>query len=107
KNMLTLIMHLMLTRPDAWQRCAGDAAYCTRVMEEALRLHSVSNVPRTVVEEFVYRDVVFPAGANLQFILTLSGRDPGAFEEPDIFDPDRPRDNRHLAFGRGAHVCLG
>ena len=107
KNMLTLIMYLMLDRPEMWERCAEDRAFCTRVMEEALRYDSVSNVPRTVVEEFTYRDVVFPEGTNLQFILTLSGRDPDAFEEADIFDPERERENRHLAFGRGAHVCLG
>jgi len=64
-------------------------------------------VPRTVAEEFTYRDVTFPVGTNLQFILTLSGRDPAAFRDADTFDPERPPDNRHLAFGRGMHICLG
>ena len=107
KNMLTLVMHLMLTRPEHWRRCAEDLDYCRKVVEEALRYHSVSNVPRTVVEEFTYRDVVFPEGTALQFILTLSGRDTEMFEDPDVFDPEREREHRHLAFGRGAHVCLG
>ncbi|MFV8819778.1 cytochrome P450 [Haliea sp. E17] len=107
KNMLTFTMYEMLERPEAWQRCAEDLAYCTKVMEETLRYHSVSNVPRTVVEEFSYRDVVFPVGTNLQFILTLAGRDPGAFDHPDDFEPERPQRNRHLAFGRGEHICLG
>lgn len=107
KNMLTLIMHVMLSRPDDWQRCAEDFEYCHEVMEETLRFHSVSNVPRTVVEEFTYRDVLFPRGTTLQFILTLSGRDAAAFESPDRFCPEARRANRHLAFGRGAHICLG
>jgi len=107
KNMLTLIMHLMLDRPAEWQRCARDIDYCRKVTEEALRYHSVSNTPRTVSEEFVYRDVLFPKGTGLQFILTLSGRDRGAFDEPEIFDPERERKHRHLAFGRGMHICLG
>lgn len=107
KNMLTFTLYEMLDRPEAWKRCARDLPYCTQVMEETLRYHSVSNVPRTVVEEFIYRDVLFPVGTNLQFILTLSGRDPGAFDHPDEFDPDRPQRSRHLAFGRGVHICLG
>ncbi len=107
KNMLTFTMLEMLERPEAWQRCAEDLPYCTKVMEETLRYHSVSNVPRTVVEEFTYRDVRFPVGTNLQFILTLAGRDPFAFEQADEFAPERPQKNRHLAFGRGEHICLG
>ncbi len=107
KNMLTFAMYEMLQRPDMWRRCAEDLPFCTKVMEETLRYHSVSNVPRTVSEEFTYRDVTLPAGTNLQFILTLSGRDPGAFDAPDVFDPEKQRANRHLAFGRGMHICLG
>ena len=107
KNMLTFAMLEMLQRPGEWQRCAEDLTYCTRVMEETLRYHSVSNVPRTVVEEFTYRDVRFPVNTNLQLILTLSGRDPGAFENADDFAPDFTHKNRHLAFGRGEHICLG
>lgn len=107
KNMLTLIMHVMLTRPEEWRRCAEDVSYCTRVMEETLRFHSVSNVPRTVVKGFSYRDVFFPVGTSLQFILTLSGRDGGTFDNPDQFLPERADAHRHLAFGRGRHICLG
>ncbi|GIX31946.1 MAG: cytochrome P450 hydroxylase [Porticoccaceae bacterium] len=107
KNMLTLILYLMLDRPALWERCAEDRPYCSRVTEEALRYLSVSNVPRTAVAEVVYRDVSIPAGTSLQFMLTLSGRDPDAFDEPDLFDPERERAERHLAFGRGSHVCLG
>jgi hypothetical protein len=33
-------------------------------------------------------------------------RDEAVFDEPDKFRVDR-KPNRHLAFGYGAHVCLG
>ncbi|TGD72304.1 cytochrome P450 [Mangrovimicrobium sediminis] len=107
KNMLTFTLYEMLQRPQMWERCAEDLGYCTQVMEETLRYHSVSNVPRTVSREFTYRDVTFPVGTNLQFILTLSGRDPRAYEDAERFDPGRKAANRHLAFGRGMHICLG
>src|SRR5262249_49895325 len=107
KNMLTLIMYLMLERPDQWKRCAADLAFCRGVTEEALRYHSVSNVPRTVIKDIVYRDVLLPTGTQLFLPLTFSGRDPEAFADPDTFNPERVSANRHLAFGRGMHICLG
>ncbi len=107
KNMLTLIMHLMLDRPDMYRRCGEDFSYARKVMNETLRYVSVSNVPRTVVREFSYRDVLLPEGTMLTMVLPLSGRDPAAFPDPHRFDPDRHSDNHHIAFGRGAHICLG
>ena len=107
KNMLTLVMHVMLRYPEQWQRCAEDLEYCRKVVEETLRYHSSANVPRNVVEPFVYRDVLFPRDTFLFFPLTLAGRDPEAFPEPLQFDPERVHTNRHMAFGRGRHLCLG
>ena len=107
KNMLTLILYLMLDRPEMYRRCAVDFPYARRVTREALRYISVSNVPRTVVKEFEYRGVRFPVGTMLTLVLPLSGRDPKAFPDPHRFDPDRRSRNHHIAFGRGAHICLG
>lgn len=33
-------------------------------------------------------------------------RDEAVFDDPDVFKPERSP-NRHLAFGYGAHLCLG
>jgi cytochrome P450 len=76
-------------------------------MEETFRYHSVSNVPRNVEEEFTYEGVVFPKDMFLFFTLTLNARDPVAFADADSFNPERVHLNRHMAFGRGAHICLG
>lgn len=107
KNMLTLILYLMLERPDMYRRCGQEFSYARKVMNEAFRYISVSNVPRTVVEDFVYRDVLFPRDTMLTFVLPLSGRDPRTYPDADVFNPDRVSRDRHLAFGRGAHICLG
>ncbi|RYE56249.1 MAG: cytochrome P450, partial [Rhizobiaceae bacterium] len=37
KNMITLIMHMMLSHPDYWERCATDYDYCSKVVEEMFR----------------------------------------------------------------------
>jgi cytochrome P450 len=107
KNQLTLITSYLLDKPDIWARCAEDRDYCVKVVEEGLRFGSPSNTYRVVTEAFEYRDVTFPAGTMLIFPLAISGRDPDAIPEADRFDPERKQGDRHLGFGRGAHMCLG
>jgi cytochrome P450 len=107
KNVLTMIMHEMIPRPEIYQRCAQDPAYCRKVVEEALRFQSPATLPRLLNEDLVYRDVRFPKDTMLFFPAGMAGRDPSAVPNPDDFDPDRQQDNRHMAFGRGMHICLG
>ncbi|MFJ5734031.1 cytochrome P450 family protein [Streptomyces microflavus] len=38
---------------------------------------------------------------------SAAGRHPDAFDQPDAFDVLRPNASAHLAFGHGAHMCLG
>ena len=107
KNMLTLIMHVMMQHPAQWARCATDRAFCDKVVEEVFRYHSVSNIYRTARVDIHYRDVVIPAGTILMLTLTVASRDPQAFADADEFQPERRDPNRHIAFGRGVHICLG
>jgi cytochrome P450 len=107
KNLLTLIMETLLTRPEIYERCAEDRDYCHKVLEESLRYKSPTAVFRTTSEDLEYRGVMMPKGTFLIFNLNVATRDPTAVPEPDTFDPDRRQENRHMAFGRGMHICLG
>jgi cytochrome P450 len=107
KNQLTLAMWMLLDRPELWERCASDRQFCVLAVEEAFRLASPSNVPRIVLEDVEYDGVLFPAGTHLIFLNNLAARDPKVIEEPLAYDPGRDQTYRHLAFGRGAHQCLG
>jgi cytochrome P450 len=102
-----MIMDSLIERPDLYARCATDLEYCRKVVEESLRYRNPGNSARMVNEEFAYRDVVFPKDTMLFLPNSISGRDPEAVSDPDRFDPERPQESRHLAFGRGMHMCLG
>jgi cytochrome P450 len=107
KNVLTFIMHKLLTRPEMYARCARDPDYCAKVVEEAIRYESPGTASRIANEDIVYRDALIPKDTMLFLPMSVAGRDPSAFPDPDVFDPERSNANRHLAFGRGMHMCLG
>ena len=107
KNQLTLAVSMLLDRPELWERCATDRKYCVLAVEEAFRLASPSNIPRIVLKDTVYDDVLIPAGTHLIFLTNLAACDPALVKEPLRYDPERDPSARHLAFGRGEHKCLG
>jgi cytochrome P450 len=76
-------------------------------VEEGFRFASPSNTYRGVTETFQYRGVELPAGTMLFFPLSVAARDARYVPDPASFDPDRNQTNRHIAFGRGIHICLG
>jgi cytochrome P450 len=79
------------------------------VLEEALRWFNPGTLARVVDEEMVFRDVLLPKETLLFLPLSISGRDPVTFPDPDVFDPDRKveGDKRQIAFSLGKHMCLG
>lgn len=107
KNMLTMTMHLLLDRPQMYARCAEDKEFCAKVIEEALRHSSIATPFRQVQKSFVYDGFRFPEGALVAMATPLAGRDPAAFSDPFTFDPERQSETRHVAFGRGPHICIG
>jgi cytochrome P450 len=107
KNMLTMTIHLLMDHPKMYERCAEDKAYCALVIDEALRHSNIATPVRQVQRSFVYDNFRFPEGAIVYMATPLSGRDPAAFDDPMRFDPERKSATRHVAFGRGPHICIG
>ncbi|MCB2072351.1 MAG: cytochrome P450 [Novosphingobium sp.] len=107
KNQLGMTARLLFQQPELWQRCAHDRDFCTLAIEEGLRHSSPSSPPRIAQEDIEYAGVLIPKGTHLMFLLNISGRDPRAFEDPLAYRPGRESAKHHLAFGKGAHICLG
>lgn len=109
KNVLTYMMYLMMQNPEVYRHCAEDLEYCRKVVEETLRYYNPGTTFRFTNGEVEYRGVKLPKDTMLFFPLSISGRDPGTFEDPERFDPERPiaAETRHISFGLGKHMCLG
>jgi cytochrome P450 len=107
KNQLTMTMKLLLDRPEMYARCAEDKDFCGKIADESLRHSAIATPFREATHDFTYRDFAFRKGDALLMAPPLANRDPAAFAEPELFDPDRANAKRHLAFGRGPHLCLG
>jgi cytochrome P450 len=89
--------------------------YTRRVIDETLRLHAVTMIMRRTVEPVEIGGSLIPAGAEFGISLYGIHRDPGVFDHPTRFDPDRwlperraglPRE-AYMLFGTGARKCIG
>lgn len=97
----------LLRTPGQWDALCADPERASRVAEETLRYDPPVHVLVRVAErDLTVGDVVVDAGEFLVLLLAAAQRDPAAVTDPDRFDPDRD-DVKHLAFGHGAHFCLG
>ena len=97
----------LLAHPDQAQRLAADPDLMTGAVEEMLRWVSpIKNMARTTTGEVELEGTTIPAGKELLLLYPSANRDAAVFENPDTFDITRSP-NPHLAFGFGAHFCLG
>jgi cytochrome P450 len=107
RNMLGFIMKTLLERPEMYARCGEDLEFCGRVVEEALRYYGIATPYRVVARDFTYQGVRFRKGEVIVCITALAAQDATMFPDPLRFDPARENAHRNVAFGRGAHICLG
>ena len=76
-------------------------------VEELLRYESpVQYTGRMVLEDFEFCGVQARRGEEIIFMLGAANRDARQFKDPDRLDLKRAN-NPHLAFGAGAHFCIG
>ncbi|MGH3187143.1 MAG: cytochrome P450 [Streptosporangiaceae bacterium] len=98
----------LLGDPARWTAIASNPGLIPNAVEESLRYDpSVPVWRRVTTRPVMLAGVNLPAGARLFLWLAASGRDAAAFADPDTFDLHRQDAERHLAFGKGLHYCLG
>jgi cholest-4-en-3-one 26-monooxygenase len=98
----------LLAHPDQAARLAADAeALMPGAVEEMLRWVSpIKNMARTASHDVELAGAHIREGQELLLLYASANRDEAVFDDPETFDITR-NPNPHMAFGFGAHFCLG
>jgi cytochrome P450 len=107
---LTEGVMLLARHPEQWEALRADpAGRSPLVVEEVLRLSTpAAGMFRLATADTEIDGVPVPKGARVVLVYSAANRDPAVWgDDPDAFDPDRANHKDHLAFGKGAHFCLG
>ncbi|HJS86090.1 MAG TPA: cytochrome P450, partial [Acetobacteraceae bacterium] len=97
----------LLRHPEELAKLRARPELIRNAVEEMLRYDPpVSQGGRLALEPMEVGGVKVPAGASLSLSLMAAGHDPAVHRDPHRFDIERA-DTSHLAFGGGAHFCLG
>jgi cytochrome P450 len=85
----------------------ADPSLIPGLVDESIRWTTpVKTFMRTATEDVTFTDREIKKGDWLMLCYASGNRDEAVFEAPDEFRVDR-KPNKHLAFGYGAHLCLG
>jgi cytochrome P450 len=100
-------LQALIANPDQMKRLKENPALLNSAVEEMIRwVTPVQHFMRTATEDYVLRGKQIKAGQALSLLYLSGNRDDDVFPDPFSFKIDRDP-NRHVAFGYGAHVCLG
>lgn len=99
----------LLTHPEQLAKVKADPGLARNVVEETLRYWGPVDFVgrRFATEDLEVAGTPIDKGDQITVSLAAANRDPDRFANPDVFDISRPDANRHVAFGKGIHVCLG
>jgi cytochrome P450 len=99
----------LLTHPSELAKVRANPELAKNAVEEVLRYWGPldTTLPRFATEDLEIDGVEIPRGETILIGLSSSNHDPERFANPEVFDITRGDANRHVAFGKGIHVCLG
>ena len=108
-NLIANGVFALLTNPEQATKLRSDPGLVTNAVEEILRYYGPAE---TTTARFAREDVelggqTIAKGDPLLVVLAAADRDPARFADPQSFDITRDDANRHIAFGKGVHACLG
>lgn len=94
--------------PELFARLQADPSSVQPFVEESLRLESpIQGFYRLAMADSEVGGVVIPEGARVFVLYGSANRDEEAWADCPHMRLDRPNASAHLAFGKGAHACLG
>lgn len=108
-NLLSVGTYLLIQNPKQLIRLTEKPDLISNFIEEALRLSSpIQFVVRTAGSNQILADgTKVRKGQTLILNLAAANRDPKVFQNPDDFEIERENAKKNVAFGFGAHHCIG
>jgi cytochrome P450 family 142 subfamily A polypeptide 1 len=107
RHVITGGVYQLLTNRDQWEELRKDRSLIPAATEEMLRWVSpIRNMARAATADTTLAGKQIRAGDKLLLLYPSANRDEDHFAAPDTFDIHR-QPNDHVAFGFGAHFCLG
>jgi cytochrome P450 len=98
----------LLDRPDQLDRLRREPELLGTAVDEIIRWTTpVKGFLRTAQQDADVNGHHFRAGDRLLMSYASANRDEDVFHDPFVFDVGRSNAGEHLAFGFGAHFCLG
>ncbi len=98
---------IFLAEPEQFKALIEKPELMDSAVEEILRYESPLQIGnRLTPDDMEISGVRVPAGTYIHTSIASANRDPEIFGKPEEFNVAR-RNNRHLAFITGIHVCLG
>ncbi|GAA4960448.1 cytochrome P450 [Nonomuraea thailandensis] len=107
-NMIGKMVSMLLADRARWEALLADPSLIRGAVEETLRMDANSGfgLPRYLPVEAEIGGETLPKGTTVICSMAAANRDERAFEGAAELDLTRSP-NAHLAFGSGAHSCLG
>jgi cytochrome P450 len=108
KNQLGWTVAVLAEQPAVWDAVAAGTLAVRDVIEEVLRYRSTATaVGRTAAEPIAHAGEHIPAGTTVLLSLWSADHDETVYPQPEAIAPAANDTVPHLAFGHGAHHCLG
>ena len=97
----------LIENPNEFKKLKDNPSLMPMAIDETIRwVTPVKNFFRTATEDCVIGEKKIKKDDSIMLVYPSGNRDEEVFEDPFKFKVDR-NPNRHLAFGFGAHLCLG
>jgi cytochrome P450 len=101
-------LQALIEHPEQLARLRSNPELIANAVDEMIRWTSpVRHFMRTAQADTEIEGTKIAKGDWIYLSYLAANRDPAIFENPNTFDIERSNADRHLAFGFGAHFCLG
>lgn len=108
KNQLGWMILVLSGVPAEWDSVSKAPGRAPLVVEEVLRFRSAAtSVARVTTDDMELFGTKLAKDTQIVGSLWSANRDKDVFAAPDAFDPEKNRSGVQIAFGHGAHHCLG